>query len=183
MKQLIDLLTQCGVYRASALEQEQIVYNVIFREICEKNSCGGYGACYMCPPDIGPIDELIAKAKQYPFALMYQNVYEIEDSFDIEGMFEAKKNHHRISQKIHEAAKTLLKEEFLHLEAGGCGMCERCAKRDHLPCRFPEKALPSLEGYGIDVYNTALNAGLKYVNGQNTITYFGMLLLKEEYHA
>ena len=114
---------------------------------------------------------------------MYQNIYEIEDSFDIEGMFEAKKSHHRVAQKIQEAVKPLLGDSYLHLEAGGCGVCERCAKRDQLPCRFPEKALPSLEAYGIDVYNTASHAGLKYVNGQNTITYFGMLLLQEEYHA
>lgn len=183
MKQIIDLLSKCGIYSAAALSQEQIVYNTVFREICEKNSCGGYGACYMCPPDVGPIDELIAKAKQYPFAVMYQNVYEIEDSFDIEGMFEAKKAHHQTARKIHEAVKELLRDEFLHLEAGGCGVCERCAKRDGLPCRFPEKALPSLEAYGMDVYNTSSHAGLKYVNGQNTITYFGMLLFKEESHA
>ena len=183
MKQLFDLLSQCGVRKAASLPQEEIVYNTVFREICEKNSCGGYGACYMCPPDVGPIDELIEKAKSYPCCIMYQNVYEIEDSFDIEGMFEAKKAHHRVAQKIQQAVKPLLGENFLHLEAGGCGVCERCAKRDQLPCRFPEKALPSLEAYGIDVYNTASHAGLKYVNGQNTITYFGMLLLQEEYHA
>ena len=182
MKQLFDLISQCGAYRAAALSQDQVVYNAVFREICEKNTCGGYGACYMCPPDVGPIDELIAKAKRYPHCIMYQNVYELEDSFDIEGMFEAKKAHHQVAQKIQEAVKLLLAGRFLHLEAGGCGVCERCAKRDQLPCRFPEKALPSLEAYGIDVYNTASHAGLKYVNGQNTITYFGMLLL-EENHA
>jgi hypothetical protein len=46
-------------------------------------------------------------------------------------------------------------------------------------CRFPEKALSSLEGYGLDVYQTALHAGLPYVNGQNTVTYFGMLFFPE----
>ena len=180
MKQLIDLLTQCGVGRQAVLAQADIVFHPSFRDICASNACGCYDKCYMCPPDVGPIDKLIETAKQYPICLMYQNVYEIEDSFDIEGMFEAKKAHHQCAQRIQAAVKPLIKKPFLHLEAGGCGICERCAKRDQLPCRYPDRALPSLESYGIDVYNTAAHAGLRYVNGQNTITYFGMLLLQEE---
>lgn len=173
----------CGVDHAAALSGDGVVYNTIFREICAQNSCGCYGACYMCPPDIGPIEELIAQARRYPQAILYQNIYEIEDSFDIEGMFDAKKAHHSCAQRIQNAVLPLLQHSFLHLEAGGCGMCERCAKRDQLPCRFPDRALSSMEGYGIDVYHTAANAGLKYVNGQNTVTYFGILLFGEDLHA
>lgn len=180
MKQLMDILRQCGVRHQAILTQKDVVFHPVFREMCESNSCGYYGKCYMCPPDIGPIEQLIESARQYPLCLMYQNIYEIEDSFDFEGMLEAKKAHHQCAQRIHEALKAHLNVPFLHLEAGGCGICERCAKRDQLPCRFPERAIPSLESYGVDVYNTAAHAGLRYVNGQNTITYFGMLLLQEE---
>lgn len=178
--QILSILSDCGVYRAAVLPQTSVVYNPVFREICAKNTCGGYGTCYMCPPDIGPLDELMAAAQRFPRCVMYQNVYEIEDSFDYEGMVDAKKNHHHCAQQIQAVLKPLANQPFLHLEAGGCGICQRCAKRDQLPCRFPEKALSSLEAYGIDVYNTASNAGLKYVNGQNTITYFGILMLPEE---
>ena len=38
---------------------------------------------------------------------------------------------------------------------------------------------PSLEGYGVDVYNTTKDTPLKYINGQNTVTYFGMILFSE----
>ena len=41
--------------------------------------------------------------------------------------------------------------------------------------RFPERALPSVESYGIDVYNTVKGTELKYINGPNTVTYFGMV--------
>ena len=181
--QLLSLLESCGAGRAAAIPGDAVVYNTVFREICAKNSCGIYGKCHMCPPDIGPIDELIAQAKDYPLCILYQNIYEIEDSFDIEGMIEAKKAHHKCAQKVNEALSSLLGSNCLHLEAGGCGVCERCSKLDHLPCRFPHKALSSMEAYCVDVYNTATNAGLKYVNGQNTITYFGMILYTEETHA
>ena len=33
-----------------------------------------------------------------------------------------------------------------------------------------------MEGYGIDVYNTCKPTALKYINGQNTVTYFGIVL-------
>ena len=45
------------------------------------------------------------------------------------------------------------------------------------------KAIASLEAYGMDVYKTACSAGLKYVNGPNTITYFGMVLFAEDEDA
>ena len=66
---------------------------------------------------------------------------------------------------------------------GGCGLCPRCAKAAGLPCRHPDRALPSLEGYGIDVYNTARHTALRYVNGPNTGTYFGLVLFKDADHG
>ena len=40
-----------------------------------------------------------------------------------------------------------------------------------------------MEAYGIDVYNTTKNTELKYINGQDTVTYFGMVLFEEEAHG
>ena len=36
-----------------------------------------------------------------------------------------------------------------------------------------------MESYGIDVYRTSTSTTLKYINGQNTVTYFGIILLPE----
>ena len=66
--------------------------------------------------------------------------------------------------------------KVLHLGAGGCGVCKRCAKVDGEPCRFPSEAMPSLEAYGINVSSLASLSGMKYINGQNTVTYFGAVL-------
>ena len=62
---------------------------------------------------------------------------------------------------------------------GKCRLCATCAKRDGQPCRHPDDALPSLESYGIDVYHTAKDTALRYINGENTVTYFGMVLFGE----
>jgi hypothetical protein len=36
--------------------------------------------------------------------------------------------------------------------------------------------MPSLEAYGINVSELAKAAGMNYINGQNTVTYFGAVL-------
>ena len=129
----------------------------------------------MCPPDVGEIEPLMAELRTYQHALWYQTIGELEDSFDFEGMTESKKQHLRISQKIEEKVKPVL-GRHLHLSCGGCGLCERCSRLDDQPCRFPDKAMTSLEAYGVDVYQTTKTTALKYINGQNTVTYFSAVL-------
>ena len=176
---LISAALSSGATKAAIIPGEKIVTSEHFREMCAANHCGVYGQCWQCPPEIGEISELISQVKQFPYGLLYQSVSEIEDSFDIEGMEEASRRHAQTTQRIREEMRHLLKEDFLHLGSGGCGVCKTCAKRDNLPCRFPEKAMSSMEGYGIDVYTTTKSTDLKYINGQNTVTYFGIVLFTE----
>ena len=174
-EQLIKLAIEAGAAKAEMITVDQIITSATFREACRQNMCGQWGKCWMCPPDVGEVNELMAQIRNYRHGLGYQTIGELEDSFDIEGMGEAKKRHIALTHRIEAAAKTLV-GDHLHLTCGGCGVCERCAKVDGQPCRFPEKALPSLEAYGVDVYNTTRQTSLKYINGQNTVTYFSVLL-------
>jgi len=177
---MIRLALDCGADKAVMLGRAQLVASPMFREICRGNGCGKYGRCWVCPPEIGEIDALIASLAAYDRVLWYQSIADIEDSFDIEGMFNAGRAHAQLSQRLSDALKSRGHTGFLHLSCGGCHLCERCAKEDALPCRHPDRALPSLEGYGIDVYGTTKDTPLKYINGQNTVTYFGAVLFREE---
>jgi hypothetical protein len=47
---------------------------------------------------------------------------------------------------------------------------------DGEPCRFPEKAISSVEACGIDVMSLSKSAGVRYNNGKNTVTYIGAVL-------
>ena len=167
---------ECGCYKAKVIVTEKIETDRAFRDMCAMNSCGVYGKCWMCPPDVGDIDELMAKIRTYSYALVYQNVSELEDSFDFEGMIEAKKSFYVIPQAMRGVFSDNGITSALHLGAGGCGVCEVCAKRTNEPCRFPDLALSSLEAYGVNVSELAKNAGMKYITGQNTVTYFGAVL-------
>lgn len=173
--ELIALALHAGAEKAAVIEARDIVLSAAFRDICAGNGCGKYGRCWMCPPDIGDIDTLMDRVRSYSHGLLYQTIYEIEDSFDIEGMSEASTRHAQVSQRVNEAVKPVL-SNLLHLSCGGCHLCSRCARLDGAPCRMPDQALPPMEGYGIDVYQTTKPTELKYINGQNTVTFFGIVL-------
>lgn len=178
-KRLTEAALAAGAAKAAVIPQEKIVLSAEFRRICESNSCGNYGRCWMCPPDCGSVESAMEAVRSYPFGLLYQTIGTLEDSYDIEGMRDAARAHAMVTRRLQQAAPALLEKPFLHLTCGGCHLCEVCAKKTGEPCRHPDLALPSMEGSGIDVYNTAKDTDLKYINGQNTVTYFGILLWEE----
>ena len=132
----------------------------------------------MCPPDVGEIGSLIARAMAYDRALVFQTVSPLEDSFDIEGMHKASRMHNRLIQRLQKAAGEIA-FDCLILGAGACGGCETCARAEGAPCRHPGRAVIPLEAAGVDVTQLAGLAGLSYGNGPNTVTFFGMLLYRE----
>ena len=152
-----------------------IQFEPAFRQACESNACGNYGKCWMCPPDAGPIDELIARAKGFEYALVYQTIGQLEDSYDFEGMMEAAAVHSRVSEALRPVFASAGFSAALHLGAGGCHVCAGCAKKTNEPCRHPDLAMASLETYGVNVSQLAKLCGMKYINGANTVTYFGAL--------
>ena len=168
-----------GAHKANIIEAFEVKTDRAFRDMCAANACGVYGKCYMCPPDVGDVEVLMAEIKNYKYALVYQTVAELEDSFDFEGMVAAKKRTYPLAQSLRRVFSKLGVSHVLHLGAGGCGVCESCAKRTGEPCRVPELAMPSLEAYGINVSELARSAGMKYINGQNTVTYFGAVRFGE----
>lgn len=164
-----------GAFKAAVIPVTEIETDVAFRAMCEANMCGRYGKCYTCPPDVGEINTLIAKLKSYKFALVYQTVGMLEDSFDIEGMQEAGAKHCELVIEMQKEYGS----DVLHLGAGGCPLCERCAKATNEPCRHPNEAIASLEAHGVNVSKLAAASGMKYINGQNTVTYFGAMLFND----
>ena len=176
---LIAEALQTGATNASIIPVSAVEKDASFRSLCASNACGVYGKCWMCPPDVGEIEDLMRELEEYSHAFVYQTIYPLEDSYDFEGMTEAKKQHYKLTQKIRSLFDQHTDIQALHLGAGGCGVCERCSKRDNEPCRFPSLAIPSLEAYGVNVSKLAPAAGMKYINGQNTVTYFGAVFFRD----
>ena len=180
--QCVSAALNAGAAGAVVIPGAQIALNGEFADLCRSNSCGNSGMCWMCPPDVGEVETLMARVRRFRRGMLYQTIGTLEDSFDIEGMQAAARTHAWTSQRIQEALRPLLEGEIFHLSCGGCNLCARCAKRDGAPCRMPERALTPMEAAGVDVYNTTKDTPLKYTNGQNTVTYFGLVLFDEVEH-
>ncbi len=174
-EQFVREIEAMGAARAAAVRTEEIPFSADFRAACVQNACGYYNRCWTCPPDAGEIDALIARVRSFRHAIVYQTISTLEDSYDIEGMHAASLTHNRLTQQI-QTKWCDRTEKSMVLGAGACGVCETCTKPEGLPCRFPDRAITSLEACGVDVSSLARVCALPYINGQNTVTYFGMLL-------
>jgi predicted metal-binding protein len=161
-------------HEAALVSTGDIVFSDEVRRACEVNTCGNYNTNWTCPPVIGSLAQLKEKITAYQRALVFTTKYDLEDSFDYEGMVKAK--------GIHDGLTTEMHEKFGKTNpvfgAGGCGICKPCAYP--APCRFPERIFFSIESAGINVTELSRTAGVKYNNGPNTVTFFSMILLNGE---
>lgn len=172
----LDAAQKAGATKAALVDVSDIVLDPAYYDICENGHCGSFGLCYACPPDIGQVKENMERIRSFSRGLLYQTIRDIEDSYDIEGMGEAAAQHAKIGVRVRREIERFYAGRTLHLSCGGCHLCPRCAKRDGLPCRMPDLVMPAMEGMGVDVYKTTLSTDLKYINGVNTVTYFGLVL-------
>ena len=167
-------LDRPDIFEYRVVGTDAIPFSPAVVEACARNACGMYGKRWTCPPGVGTLEELEQKIKAYPFAAVFTCKYEIEDSFDFEGMREGQRKAKRVFSAVTEEMRAE-KEAFLALGNEGCSLCERCTYPD-APCRFPDRAMPSVEACGVNVMQLAKQIGVHYNNGPNTVTYFCMIL-------
>ena len=79
---------------------------------------------------------------------------------DVEAMMDTEKTHKEHFAKAREELQKLY-PHMLALGAGACTVCKSCAYPDE-PCRFPEKAISSMESYGILVNQVCTDNHMKY---------------------
>ncbi len=171
---LIDEVLKFNAARAAIIDPSGITYSSEFRRLCEQNKCGHYGKNWMCPPAVGPYEELKAKASRYQEGLVFQTVHQLSHSRDRKGLREAFKAHDEALQRIIAHLKDRYGiKEMLPLGAGPCTYCEKCASLDEEECRFPDHAVASLESHGIDVGALVKMCDMPYNSGKNTVTFVG----------
>lgn len=176
------LKSECMTLKANhvaMIDVSEIVFRRELRDMCKSNTCGRYGTNWACPPAIGEFEEAKNEVEKYSKALVIQTVYQLEDSFDFEGMLEAKKEHKKIFNSISKRFDAIYPEhKKLSLGAGGCEYCEKCTYLENKPCKFPEQLIAPIEGYGIDVTALANVSGIAYNSGVNTVSYFSTVLFQ-----
>ena len=169
-----SLALECGFLEIGRLEIEDLKYHPEIRAICEGNGCRNYGTSWACPPAVGTLDECRERVEKYGGMLLFSACSSLDDPFDMDGMRKGWKRFKEAVDRLNDALHYLLDNYFI-LSNEGCGRCKSCTYPS-APCRYPERLHHSLEGYGFIVSELARDAGIRYNNGSNTVTYFGALL-------
>lgn len=163
-----------GIHQYAFLKTADLVFSPGVRQLCEMNACGGYGKTWACPPGVGTLEECHDRIMKYENLFVFTTVHPLEDSYDFEGMTAGKEKHCELCPAIAALFRQNY-ENLLILSAEGCNRCKTCTYPD-APCRFPDTLYPSIESYGVEVNRLAKTAGINYINGANTVTYFGCII-------
>ena len=167
--------TECGFSHVGELDVDTIVLRKEARDACAENKCHNYGKNWSCPPGCGTLEECDAKIRKYKRGLLVQTTGEI-DSLDFDGFMELGKNHGEAMKKFAEMVRREIPGAMV-MGASACMGCKQCTYPD-APCRFPKKAIPSMEAYGLVVSDVCTLADTPYYYGEKTLTYTGCILFK-----
>ena len=143
---------QLGVDAATPVEADAVVAAEWVRMKCVFG-CDEVGIRKTCPPNLPPVAVTQRLLSEYRHGVLLEV-----------GPIVGEENSDPESRRLNDAALALERDLFLAghhkawmMGAGPCDLCEACAKGKE--CPTPEKARPSMEGCGIDVFATVRNAG------------------------
>ncbi len=143
------------------------------RAMCAADRCHAYGKNWTCPPHCGSLEECQRRMGSYKQGILVQTLGHLHKTIDTRAYRETEERHLESFAALCKAIRRGY-PEALCLGAGGCRVCKRCAFPE--PCRFPEQAVSSMEGYGLFVTQVCRDVGLSYYHGEKTITYTGCIL-------
>lgn len=169
----IEKAKEMGFDTAVPLDPGILTAREDVRAMCAADKCGAYGKNWTCPPACGTEEECQNRMRQYRRGILLQSVGHMTKTIDSKCYRETERRH---LQNFHAFAEEIRKKYpgALCLGAGGCRICKQCAYPE--PCRFPEKAVSSMEGYGLFVTQVCRDAGVPYYYGEKTITYTACVL-------
>lgn len=169
-----QLLRHPQIREYRLLSPKQLSFSPAVAEACASNACGKYGSCWTCPPGVGDLRLWQQRILQYENLAVFTCVHSLEDCFDFEGMIRGQEKTmvllHQLRDELSEH-----KMDILPLGCAGCNICQPCTY-PQAPCRFPQRAIVSIEACGIDVVQLSRDTGIRYHNGENTVTYFCIIL-------
>lgn len=177
MMQWIETAKALGFDAAAWIDPQSLQAREDVRGMCAANKCGAYDKNWTCPPAIGSVGECQARMRKHQKGILLQTVGHMTKIIDSRCYRETERRHLRNLTAFAEMIRQA-DPHALCLGAGGCRVCGECAYP--APCRFPEKALSSMEGYGLMVSRVCQNAGLPYYHGEKTVTYTALVLFSPE---
>lgn len=149
--------------------------------------CSNYGNSLCCPPFVPSPEETAKLINQYHHAVLVGFKGTTRDVL---------KHQQRMNKAIYKLEKEAFLKGFVKaigFASGSCLLCKKCIIQEDfmkgIPidiarryCRHKNKARPSLEAVGIDVFSTVRNAGLELEviteDNIDKMKHFGLILLE-----
>ena len=164
LEKFCRLAEKLGAKKARIISTRNVFTAAWVRKKCQFG-CDGYARCLTCPP-FSPLPEKTRKVlDDYHTAILIH----CDDR----------------SREIKEIVVQLEREVFLSgyykalgFGAGPCNLCSDCNLKR---CRYPDRARPSMEAAGIDVFKTARKAGfpIEVLNSfKCQPNYYGLVLIE-----
>ena len=173
MKNWINKARELGFSAAVPLKIETLQPREDIRAMCAGDKCRAYEKNWTCPPHCGTLEECAARLQHYSRGILLQTVGATEKVIDTKAYRQTEQRH---LEQFRQMAALIRREhpDALCLGSGGCRVCTACAYPE--PCRFPEQAYSSMEGYGLFVTQVCRDNGVPYHHGERTITFSACIL-------
>jgi predicted metal-binding protein len=126
--------------------------------------CSNYGTNLCCPPFSPTAEETQKVINDYSYALLVK--------------FKSITNAKKTAPEIEKALFLDGRYKAFSFKGGSCGLCEKCNLKT---CVNPTQARPSMEGAGIDVYETVRRNGFDInvlKNKESQGNFFGLILIE-----
>jgi predicted metal-binding protein len=144
---------EAGATHAKQIYPSSVVTAPWVRLKCQ-SGCPNYDRSHFCPPDTPTAAQTRAIIDSYQRAILFHK----EAPKTPERGKDFKKYLNTITDLEGVVFKDGYYKAFVFL-SGPCRLCKECAKLSGDPCNFRDRARPSMEACGIDVYQTARNNG------------------------
>ena len=142
-----------GITEAKQINPETVVTAAWVQLKCQFG-CPGYDRSYCCPPNTPKYAETREILDAYQRAILFH--------IEAPHTEERGKRIKELYKMLTDMEGDLFKEGYykaLLFLSGPCRLCKECSYLNNDPCILRDRARPSMEACGIDVYQTARNNG------------------------
>jgi predicted metal-binding protein len=163
---LIQLARDRGAHDAAIINVKAIGVEDRLADLCRQPGCANYGLAAGCPPHVGGPAQFRQWQKAYHRAILIR--------IDVPTAILLSEKRRDVFRRLHDIAasieQTAVDSGFTEARAFAGGSCKElfCADQptcrvinESGPCRHPDRARPSMSGFGIDVSRLMAAAGWK----------------------
>jgi predicted metal-binding protein len=192
--ELVEIALKEGAKAAKVISTRMVAVDERVRLKCEVPRCAKFNQYLTCPPHVMDVATFARVLSHYAWCLLVQVEAEDVDSTDkssgrISGSIlkDNLRRHYPYQLKLLNVIERVEAAAFKNgmrfaagFTGGECILCERCVDNKTTdPCRHPFRARPAMEGVGIDVIQTARNAGLSiHLSSSENVLWTGLVLLE-----